>query len=774
MRLKSQHITTIIIITALSLQLYGQKVGLVLSGGGARGVTHIGVLKALEENDIPIDYITGSSMGAFIGGLYSAGYTPEEIEKLITSDEMQTWISGKIESKYKYYFKEPDPNASWQIFKIVYDSVFKASLPASIISPFKMDFGFMELFSGSSAAAGYDFDCLYIPFRCVASDIASNKPIVLKNGDVGKSIRASITFPFYIKPIKINDKLLFDGGMYNNFPIDILEEEFSPDIIIGSKAASNYLPPEEFDLLSQIQSMVMINTDYNVDTTYGVLIEPGLKSVDFTDYRYTKAFIDSGYTATISKIAEIKRLINRKKNEEDRIKERKAFTEKIPEIKIGGVKTIGVSKEQDIYIKRVLRKKKFLKKESDSIGRVTITLEELKPEFFKLIADKNIEYIFPALEYNSATRDYDLVLDIKKSNKIEAELGGLVSSSAINEIFFQMQYKHWRRNALSFTGNAYLGRFHNSGHAGVRMDFPGAMPFFLETTYTLNGWNYFKTSTYFFEDEKPSYLLQSDSYWKFDIGIPVSRYGKLVGRFSSGRKKDEYYQTNQFSRLDTTDKTTFDFYSPGVFIELNSLNRKQYASKGVMLRLCGRFVSGQEKNLPGSTTADTLETKKYHNWYQLRFIYDNYFETFGPLKLGFYGQAAISNQPFFNNYTSTILSAPAFEPIPESKTLFLSEFRAHNFVAIGIKFIFNLYKNLDFRAEGYGFQPFQAILKTEDNKATYGKEFSNRYYIASNCLVYHAPFGPVSMCLNYYDQAEEPFSFNINIGFLIFNKRPFE
>jgi len=562
--------------------------------------------------------------------------------------------------------------------------------------------------------------------------------------------------------------------MYNNFPIDVLEDEFSPDIIIGSKAASNYQPPKEFDLVSQIQSMLMVNTNYSVDTTKGILIEPHLKSVDLRDYQYTQAFIDSGYNATLKKITEIKRLVNRKKGQEERIRERKAFIEKVPDIKIGGVRTKGVSENQDIYVKRVLRKRKFLKKESDSIGRESITLEELKPEFFKLIADENIEYVNPVLEFNSLTKDYDLILNIKKGNRVEAEIGGLVSSRAINEIFFQMQYKHWGKNALSLIGNTYLGRFHNSGHVGIRMDFPGALPFFLESTFTLNGWNYFKTSTYFFEDEKPSYLLKSDNYWKINIGIQVSRFGKLVGSFTSGRKNDEYYQTNQFSRLDTADKSSFDFYSPGIFLEINSLNRKQYASKGILLRLCGRFVSGLEKSMPGSTSTDTIETNKYHNWLQVRFMYDNYFETIGPLKLGFYGEATISNKPFFNNYTSTILAAPAFEPIPESKTLFLSEFRAHNYVTMGMKFIFSLYKNLDLRLEGYGFQPFQAIIKTEDNKTIYGKEFSDRYFISSNCLVYHAPFGPISMCLNYYDQAEEPFSFNINIGYLIFNRRPFE
>jgi len=308
----------------------------------------------------------------------------------------------------------------------------------------------------------------------------------------------------------------------------------------------------------------------------------------------------------------------------------------------------------------------------------------------------------------------------------------------------------------------------------ARLDFPGPLPLAMELTYTLNGWNYFKTNTYFFEDEKPNYLVQRDSYWKYEISTPVSNDSKLALEFASGLKTDYYYQTNQFSRLDTADKTTFSFYSPNAYIEFNSLNRKQFASAGTYFRICTRFISGLEKNIPGSTSADTTEFSNYHNWFQLRMSLDKYFNTFNRIKFGIFGSVTFSNQPFFNNYTSSVLNAPSFEPIPESHTIFLPQFRAYTYFAIGGKSILNILKNLDFRLEAYLFQPYQEILKDANNYAYYGQIFTNRYYIASGSFVFHAPIGPISMCLNYYDQADEPFSFNINIGYFIFNKRPFQ
>ncbi|MEZ5195674.1 MAG: patatin-like phospholipase family protein [Bacteroidales bacterium] len=753
--------------------MQGQRVGLVLSGGGARGVTHIGVLKALEENDIPIDYITGTSMGAIIGGLYASGFTPDEIESLLATNQMQLWIKGSEDGSQNFYFQQPDPNASWQLFKITYDSILRARLPTNTISPFRLDFGFTELFSGAGAAANYNFDNLYIPFRCVASDITDNKLVVLKSGNLGKAIRASMTFPFLIKPIRIDGKLMFDGGMYNNFPVDVLMNEFEPEIVIGSKAASNYGPPTEDDVISQIQSMLMANTNYDVDTTMGVLIVPELWSVALADFSNTKAFIDSGYVSTLRQIPRIKELVKLRETPKEKNQKRDEFFSKIPSVHISDIVIKGLTPKQTVYTNRLIRKEKLLEKMQSQELSIEQSLEIIKSKYYRILSDNQVASVSAELKYDEQGNNYKVIYDIKKTHMLEAEIGGLISSKAINEIFLQLQYQRWTKYALSITGNTYLGRFHNSGHGRIRFDIPLRVPVAFELSYTLNGWNYFNTSTYFLEDVKPVYLIQNDSYWKFNMITPVSQASKLLIDFETGSIKDEYYQNNQFSRSDTTDETSFDFYSPGIIFELNTLNRKQYASQGTLFRLCGRFISGSELHYPGSTSLDTSKLSDYHNWLQIRALYDKYFSISRVFKLGVLANITLSNKPIFNNYTATVLSAPSFAPLPEMHTIFLPQFRANNFLAGGVKMIFSFIRNLDFRAEGYIFQPEKEILKNVENKAVYGPEFSKRYYIASGSFVYHAPFGPVSICLNYYDQADDPYSFNVNIGYFIFNKRPF-
>lgn len=762
-----------ILLLLISLPLSAQKVGLVLSGGGARGVAHIGILKALEENNIPIDYIAGTSMGAIIGGFYASGYSPGEIEKIFTSGELQYWINGVKDPKYNHFFKATDPNASWQIVKIAIDSALRIKLPANIISPYEMDFRFLEWFAMAGAACNYNFDSLVFPFRCIASDISESKYVTLRDGQLDKAIRASMTFPFYFKPIKINGKLMFDGGMYNNFPVDVMIRDFQPDIIIGCKAASNYGPPKDDDVISQVQSMLMANTQYKVDDKTGVMIEPELKSVSITDFSNTREFIDSGYAEAMKQIPRIKRLLI-ERNDNNQLNSKIAkFNSGKPKLRVGDIIFHGVNRKQEAYLDRLISRPKQIKILEDTSLPDKFKLEKIKFQYYRILAESQVASVNPELIYNSQSRDYDLIYNIDRNNRFEGEVGGLVTSKTTNEIFLKVQYSRWSSYLFSMTGNAYLGRFHNSGQGILRMDVPGSLPLAFELSYTLNGWNYFKTSTYFFEDVKPNYLVQQDSYWKFNASTPFTNFARIIAEFSTGTKTDNYYQTNQFSRLDTTDKTTFSFYSPGLLFEYSSLNRKQFASEGTFMRLCGRLISGLETNVPGSTSIDTTVISNYHNWFQIRFIYDQYFRATGKLRPGIYLSATLSNKPFFNNYASTALSAVAFEPIPESQTIFLPQFRANNFAAAGGKLIYNMLRNFDIRAEGYIFQPYEGILKTAENKAQAGEPFSNRYYIASASFVYHAPIGPISMCLNYYDQAEAPFSFNLNIGYFIFNKRPF-
>ena len=270
---------------------------------------------------------------------------------------------------------------------------------------------------------------------------------------------------------------------------------------------------------------------------------------------------------------------------------------------------------------------------------------------------------------------------------------------------------------------------------------------------------------------RSSYLLENEFNFITEFAFPAYNKGKFLFGPSFARTREQYYQTNAFSKTDTTDKTTFNFFTVHSQFNRYSLNQKQFPTAGTSLIFDVRYILGEEENIPGSTSIDKEVFNKMQNWFQIKILYDRYFKIKGIYSLGIYTEALISNKPLFNNYTSSLLSAPAFQPTPESKAFLIPNFRANTYGVVGIKNIIRIYKKIHFRLEGYLFQPYQEILQTNDFKAYYGKPFEVRSILGYAALVYNSPICPISISLSYYHEKDNPFSIMFNIGYLIFGKR---
>ncbi len=759
-----QFFTILIILLITGLPLQAQKVAVVLSGGGSRGTAHIGVLKALEENNIPIDYVAGTSIGALVGALYASGYSPDEMERIFTSTDFQRWSSGIMNQDITYFYKKDEPDAGWVNLNLDFSKNISGILPTNFVSPIEMNFMLMQLFSGASAVAEYNFDNLFVPYRCTASDIDSNKMVVLRKGDLGKSVRASLTFPFYFKPIEIDNRLLFDGGMYNNFPADVATQDFSPDFIIGSKVAGNYPKPHPDDILTQIQNMLMTDTDFGLDPETGILIEPRVEKVSLIDFSMAKAFIDSGYVTTLRHLPEIKERVKIPRSREEVIAKRTEFNNKKPAYIIDSVSIKGMNNRSNEYVNRSLFHKS-----------TKVTLAEITDDYLQLAADDILKMGTSCMKYHPGRGHYELCMDMQPAEKFVLKFGGNISSRLANQAFVELQYKYLFKNALKVRGNVYFGKFYTSVMLDSRIDFPSKSPFYLGANLVYNHYDHFKSQIHFFEDQTPSYLIQDDNYLRFYGGKPVTGKGKIEAGLATGLLENNYYQTNNFTREDTADRTRFSFAEGQVAWEINTLNRKQYASSGAKFRLALSYVDGLEKFNSGSLSSkEKDEYKQNHEWLRVKVVWENYFGSLGPLKLGFYGELNLSNQTLFSNYTSSLLAAPAFEPIPESKTVFLPNFRSFNYGAAGFKTIFNLSKKLELRADAYLYQPYEEIIRNSDNSTSFGPLFDKRHWMASGTIVYHTLVMPISFSVNYFDDPEDKFFVALNIGYILFNKRALE
>ena len=741
--------------------LYAQKVALVLSGGGSRGAAHIGVIRALEENHVPIDYIAGTSIGAVIGSLYAMGYSPDELETLVCSNDFKRWAAGVTDEKYIFYYRKEDPNASWVSLDINFKKKLTSQLPANLVSPYEMDFAFMELLAPASAACNYNFNNLLIPFRCVVADVDSTQPLTLRKGDLSSAVRGSMTIPFVFKPIVIDGKLVFDGGMYNNFPVDVAKKDFHPQVIIGSRVAVRYDKPDPDDALSQLQIMLMEHQNDTMIYPNSVMIVPVLQKVNVIDFSLAEQMIDSGYRATLRKMDDIRKIVHDSTHPNELKQQRAKFREKCVPLVFDSIIIHGVTRAQSEYIRQLLKH-----------GKRLVSIDELRTEYFRFIDEGFIKNIYPVAQYNPQTGYYKLILDVRMGENFSLGFGGNISLGTSTEGFAELKYRYLWSKALRFMVNGYFGRFYNSVKGASRIDFNSKSPWFLEAAYTINGFNYFRNSTYFLDDKKPTYVIQREYFGEINSGFPVTNKGKVLIDVTYALTGSKYYQDNSFSRYDTADQTTFDFFAPTASFELNNLNRRQYASAGALLRLETSYVNGFETDYPGSTSANNDIITAHHDWFQFRLLYDNYFQAIGPLKLGFYGEAMISNRPLFSNYMASILNAGVFQPLPEMQALFLPAYRANNYAAAGLKTVLRIYRKIEFRLEGFIFQPYQEIIADpDDNSASYSPVLSTRSYLASATFVYNTFLGPISLGANYYDKTQDAFSFNFNIGYIIFNKR---
>jgi len=744
--------------------LTAQSVGLVLSGGGAKGLAHIGVIRVLEDNNIPIDYIAGTSIGAIVGGLYAAGYSPDEMEELFTSDDFYFWSTGHIQKEYRYYFNQPEPDPSWLELRVEKrEDKLKVLPPTNIIPEEQIDFVFMEFFASTNAACQNDFDSLMVPYFCVATDVNTNKPVILRKGNLGEAIRASMTVPFYFKPITINDTLLFDGGIVNNFPRDYMKKFFNPDIIIGHKVADHKKYPQSDDLMEQITNIVMQPTDYKISSEEGILMETKLDNISLMDFQKFDFIRDKGITTAKNYMDSIKTRITRRVTKEEIEKKRHKFNSKKPRLYFQNIQVEGV--EDPMQRKFIIQSIKH---------RYNIfPLSSLKKEYFKLIADEHLRSIRPIAMFNRETGYFDLHLKVEPEKKIRINIGGNISTKPINQGFASIDYRTYKGRAYTLNSNIFFGRFYSSFKVGGHINFPTTLPFYIAGYSTLNRWDFFSSSSeLFFEDVRPPFIIQGEYNFRLETGIPLGLHSKLYSDVAFTNSSDEYYQTDIFKKEDKPDRTTFNAFVSQIGLESNSLNYKQFATEGSFNSLSFKYITGEESYEPGSTSLLTSISDKNHNYFIAKASGLKYWKMGNLFTLGTQVEGLLSNKDLFQNYRSTMLSAPGYYPSPHSRSLFIENFHSNNYLAGGLKTIFNFNPSFHLRLEGHAFIPIREELQNADFTTCKNDNYFSDYYLqAMAALVYHTGLGPVSLALNYYEKQNTNFYITLNFGYILFNKR---
>lgn len=761
-----------------------------MSGGGAKGLYHIGVIEALEDNGIPIDYVAGTSMGSIIAGLYAAGYSPDDMREIVASGEIKQWMMGKIDNSYGAYYRQYreipalvslrlDPKSLRPVSEEVTSSMNQGIdmavqqidkpkdgslrdkqaasspsmlyIPNSLMSPTQTDLALTRLFAPASESAGRDFKDLMVPFLCVASDISNNAPVIFTKGSLAEAIRASMALPIIFEPVIKGDAVLYDGGIYDNFPWKPMQAEFAPDVMIGAicNNVNTRISPSS-SLVDQIFALTTDESDYTLPE--GNISVQRDVPIGMVDFEHGLEVIDLGYEDTMAKMDSIKTIITRRCTPEFYEKRRAEFKAKVKPFIFEEYEISGVTNEQKSYVQDFLHT-------SATRGGVLqreMPYSELEENLFKILSSGDFTTKFPQVTYNEATERYKFDIELDSKPQLKLSLGGHLTSTAFNQIFLSLNHKSVKRVAQSLFADLYLGTVSTSFMMGGRTDFYLKSPLFFDyygstSTKNLQYGNLGNITT----ATNTERVKTSDNHLSFAVGMPVSRRSMVSLRANAGIT-NYYYDPLSVSssqvveQYNLYDRTRLGFVGGKLEYQRNTLDRIAYPQSGSKIEVSTIGIAGLERNYQTSFNRSAGSEGITHNWYGARVKYQKYFNppTESWFSLGLSVDAVYTNLNKFGNPTATMLMMPSYQPVLHSKLVYMPDFSADSFIGAGVMPTFNILPDLLLRTGFYGmYRNEYKVGGVEPGLISSQK----MHYVGEAAFVYHTSLGAISLALTKYE-----------------------
>lgn len=529
------------------------RIGLSLSGGGAKGFTHVGVLKVLDSLGVKIDYISGTSMGAIVGGLYASGYTGKDIEKIVMDTDFYSLITDpKTRQETSFFNKSVDK----YLFSVPLKNG-KISFPSSISTGQRNVYLLKELLRNVSNID--DFSQLPIPFMCIGTNIESGQMKIFEKGDLVSSIMASSAFPSLLEPVKIGDSIYVDGAMTVNFPSKPLKDK-GIDIVIGVDLNQPLAKRDNLNnmisILNQIIDFGIQKETVNQYKYTDINIKPDLTGMTATSYDNKRKILDSGYVEALKYVNILKEL---PKRNFDRVRS------SINPIYSSVYKIDSLVVENGrIYKSNYVRGKMGLKLPSmQTYGSINKMLD-------KLYATNNYKFInYDILQENNSSYLKLIVEEDETRHFLKFGLHydeifktGLLLNYSAKRLLF-------RNSNLSLdvvvgdNPRYYFNYFIDNGYIPGFGIYSSGMSFDLKNTenYTFETWKWFRNEAY----------IQSVWKDKFAIGGGLSH---------------DYFESDRNGFDEKTEK----YLNPYVFVKSDTQNDKDFATKGFYLNAEGKII----------------------------------------------------------------------------------------------------------------------------------------------------------------------------------------
>ena len=537
------------------------KIGLSLSGGGAKGFSHIGVLKVIDSLGIKIDYISGTSMGAIVGGLYASGYTAKDIEKIVLDTDFYNIIANEKTRQESTFFNKSNEK---YILNVPIKNGKVNVLPKAISTGQKNIYMLKELFKNVSAIE--DFSQLPIPFMCIGTNLESGNLEIFEKGDLVSAIMASSAFPSLMDPVKINDSLYIDGAMTINYPSKPLKDK-GMDIVIGVDLSQPLSTRQQLnsvvDILNQVIDFGIKKETKNQYQYTDINIHPNLKGYSATSYGDKKLILDLGYKEALNYTSTLSRLPKRDKHI------LRAPTSSIFSniYKIDSL----ILENNNIYTQNYVRGKMNLTMPA------MVTYGGINKMIDKLYATNNYSLInYDIIRHNDS--NYLKLIVTEDTNRMYLRFGlhydeifktGLLINATVKRLIFN-------NSTISFDGivgdkpRYYFNYFIDNGYLPGFGAYSSGMSFDLRDyeSRIYDRWTWFRNEIY----------IQSIWRDKYAIGGGIS---------------------HDYFKADEAKVKIGNFFNPYIFIKSDTQDDKDFPTKGVFLeaetKFLDIFIDHQEK-----------------------------------------------------------------------------------------------------------------------------------------------------------------------------------
>jgi NTE family protein len=544
------------------------KIGLVLSGGGAKGFAHVGILKEIDKAGIKLDYIGGTSMGAIVGGLYAAGYSADQIEIIIEKIDFLSLIRDQIPRNSETFF-EKEYGENTMIALPVKKGII--SLPKAIYKGQNILNLLLELFD--SLDGNQDFSKLSVPFFCIATDVETGGQVLLEKGSLPLALRASGSFPTLLNPVVLDGKLLVDGGIANNFPVSVMKSK-GIDIVIGADVEGHLHKKDKLNsalsIMNQIMSYQMYNKTEKEKEKIDVYIHPDLSNFSIVDFDKKDEILKIGNDEAAKYSEVFKELAAKQKVKTKRV-ELKLSNKKLL------VSSIAINGSKDYTRAFVLGKLKL--KEGDSLTR-----REITKKIYLLSATKNYDRI----EYNlikKLDKSYLLSFYLKETNENGSlKLGVHYDFLYKSSVLANYSQKHLLVNNDKFSLDMILG-----DNLRYNLNYFVDNGFYISYGFR-SRYNHFSSNSKFkpivsqfpnvsninlkYTDITNQFFVQTTFDRKFALGLGAEhKYIKATTATITTNDqatiidKSNYFNTYGYLKLDTYDKKYFP--TKGYFADLN-------------------------------------------------------------------------------------------------------------------------------------------------------------------------------------------------------------